>query len=94
MPNFNVQTRGIRSESRPSRFTITEGTYRGGIYHLIKLDHRNLRVEFKAPVSRTNPSFLDGYSQALPKGESPIRSQAPLKLFWAREKNFKPPEKR
>ena len=68
MAHFEVQSRGIRPESRAPHFTITEGAYKGGMYHLINLGSRGLRAELGVPKQFHDQSFLVGANQALGHG--------------------------
>ncbi len=47
---------------------IHEGKYRGGIYHLLRLDTKKLRAKFNIPTQFSDPAFLDGSNQRMSQG--------------------------
>jgi len=65
MNNFCVRPAGKLTRNS---LVIREGRYRGGIYHLLRLDTKKLQAKFNIPTQFSDPAFLEGANQRMSQG--------------------------
>jgi hypothetical protein len=85
MTTFCVSHLQRRTEFKlGSPVQMYEGAYRGGLYHLIKIDPKRVRAEFVTPEV-LNSHMINGFDQALPQGRLTGQKEIGRIFFRAKE---------
>jgi hypothetical protein len=88
MTNYGINHLGTRTEFRKGPLAkIYEGVYRGGFYHLVKLERQNLKAEFVVADKLKDPAFVAGHSHAVPQGR--VADKEEIKRVVSRGDEFK-----